>query len=398
MRRLPTVNLHFITWNSVTAASKDILELWKQPYLHLFLLPIDDPSQLQNKGRLQSWLEALAQRKGPWGLVLFVTGGTNGTTRPPSVDLSSGGKTVRSAILRLGAAGPELVESLRFACASAFQAQLLGLEEEVRRLEARRPFPGWNFCTYFVCKENMAIHYSRVGLDEDALQQYDQLETTLAEVESSLEGQMTGFDSENSSPHYLTQPFGKWALPEVRKTIYENSVELSSIRAYIFAKQSHLMLSLGRTSELLARARRFITIECIKLEEIGAEEREKWSLRTTLALLSLSGAFAEEPLNSIQQTELFIVAKSNLERLAEPRIPAFARKHSLSALPLLSLAVENHLSRDMGEWDLEEILDSPALFDTAHGLLVHRAIEGCARFKLFRKCNGLKRDRVALNM
>lgn len=395
MRRLPAVNLQFVPLSTL-GSPKELLDAWKHPYLHLFLLPVDDTTQQQNKARLQAWLESLAGRKGQWGLVLMVTGAMVPTTgKPPSVDLAAGGKLVRSAVLRLGSPGPELAEALRLACASAFHDQAMALEEEVRRLEARRPFPGWNFFTYLVCKENLAFHYGRVGLHEEALQQYDQLEATLSEVENAADGQITANSVDDTAPYFQTRPFAEWTEPEVRKAIYENTMTLPSVRAYLFARQSFLILRLGLASEFLARGRLFISRQV----KGNGDDCKKWSFRTALALLSLSSPSPGELCGEdLQRTELYIVAKHNLELLAESRITAFARKHSLSVIPVSEEGSCRDLPEDIGKWQLDEILRDPRIFDYAYRQLVDQAIKGCARLNLHRKLIGLRRDHVALNM
>lgn len=64
----------------------------------------------------------------------------------------------------------------------------MGFEEDARKLDAQRLFPGWNYCQYFIMKENLAYVYDLIGLHHEALVQYDELE---AQFFQSLTGKLS---------------------------------------------------------------------------------------------------------------------------------------------------------------------------------------------------------------
>lgn len=68
---------------------------------------------------------------------------------------------------------------------AAFDANVLSTEEELRKLDAQRTVPGWNYCVFFERKEGLAFAFESIGLKEDAVMVYDELE---AGFEQSLKG------------------------------------------------------------------------------------------------------------------------------------------------------------------------------------------------------------------
>ncbi|KAK6373228.1 hypothetical protein LTR64_005150 [Lithohypha guttulata] len=76
----------------------------------------------------------------------------------------------------------DLVEKLKVAILQSFDARVAQYEEDIREREAQRSLPGWNFCTFFILKEGLARGFENVGLLEDALQIYEQLDVGLDAV------------------------------------------------------------------------------------------------------------------------------------------------------------------------------------------------------------------------
>jgi hypothetical protein len=59
---------------------------------------------------------------------------------------------------------------------ASFSATLAQVEEDARRLDSQRLVPGWNYCQYFVLKESIALTFERMGMAEEALLHYEELE------------------------------------------------------------------------------------------------------------------------------------------------------------------------------------------------------------------------------
>ena len=70
----------------------------------------------------------------------------------------------------------ELVLNMKEAILKSFDTRVSQYEEDIRERENQRSLPGWNFCTFFVLKEGLARGFENVGLLDDALAVYSELE------------------------------------------------------------------------------------------------------------------------------------------------------------------------------------------------------------------------------
>lgn len=73
----------------------------------------------------------------------------------------------------------DLVEKIKTAILHSFDVRVAQYEDDIRERESQRNLPGWNFCTFFILKEGLARGFENVGLLEDALQIYEELDLGL---------------------------------------------------------------------------------------------------------------------------------------------------------------------------------------------------------------------------
>lgn len=64
----------------------------------------------------------------------------------------------------------------------SFDSRVLQYEEDIRKMDAQRNLPGWNYCTFFILKEGLALSFEHMLLLEDALIQYDELEASFFQL------------------------------------------------------------------------------------------------------------------------------------------------------------------------------------------------------------------------
>ena len=64
----------------------------------------------------------------------------------------------------------------------SFDSRVLQYEEDIRKMDAQRTLPGWNYCTFFILKEGLAQSFEHMLLLEDALIQYDELEASFFQM------------------------------------------------------------------------------------------------------------------------------------------------------------------------------------------------------------------------
>ncbi|CAG0883335.1 unnamed protein product [Darwinula stevensoni] len=74
-----------------------------------------------------------------------------------------------------------LLARLRHLVLSAYNKSLSRYEEEMRARRERRTEVSWDFCSYFAFQEELAFVYELLGLYEDALVQYDELDALFSQ-------------------------------------------------------------------------------------------------------------------------------------------------------------------------------------------------------------------------
>lgn len=150
----------------------------------------------------------------------------------------------------------------------SFDLRVSQYEEDIRKNDAQRSFPGWNFNTFFILKEGLARGFESVGLVEDALLGYDELSIGLDSVirDQSSENaqgsvllshsddlyqiaaeiaQQDGKD-ESASAIHEDRPINA-LKKDYRGLILANNISIFDFRLYIFARQMFLLLRLGNS-------------------------------------------------------------------------------------------------------------------------------------------------------
>ncbi len=81
---------------------------------------------------------------------------------------------------------------LRQALMAAFGRALAKFEEMVRTQREHRNDAQWNFCNYFLLQEQMAFVFESLGLHDEALVQYDELDALFTQfvLNSAVAGRL----------------------------------------------------------------------------------------------------------------------------------------------------------------------------------------------------------------
>jgi hypothetical protein len=155
----------------------------------------------------------------------------------------------------------------------SFDLRVSQYEENIRKNEEKRSFPGWNFNTFFMLKEGLARGFESVGLVEDALLGYDELSVGLDTVirdqakdeaqgsvimshsedlytkaQEILQQSQTDGDAARDSQANLhdDQPINV-KKKDYRDMILGNKISIFDFRSYVFARQMSLLLRLGNS-------------------------------------------------------------------------------------------------------------------------------------------------------
>ncbi|RMZ91692.1 hypothetical protein DV736_g1052, partial [Chaetothyriales sp. CBS 134916] len=73
----------------------------------------------------------------------------------------------------------DLVSNLKEVILKSFSTRVEQYEDDIRERESQKNLPGWNFCTFFLLKEGLAREFESVGLHDDALGVYNEMELDL---------------------------------------------------------------------------------------------------------------------------------------------------------------------------------------------------------------------------
>jgi hypothetical protein len=174
----------------------------------------------------------------------------------------------------------DLIAKIKSLILASFDMRVTQYEEDIREKDTQRTLPGWNFCTFFILKEGLARGFESVGLVEDALVGYDELNVGLDTViHEQLEtgsperhgGEMLTFtedlrdiaeraletvtrdssddDGDDTDSNPAGPRFEEIAISSTTKAyrdmILANKVSVFDFRCYIFSRQIALLLRLG---------------------------------------------------------------------------------------------------------------------------------------------------------
>ncbi|KAG8193047.1 hypothetical protein JTE90_028159 [Oedothorax gibbosus] len=154
-----------------------------------------------------------------------------------------------------------LLQRIRKLLLQAYSRQLTSFEDHMRTQRERRNENGWSFQSFFFLQEELAFVLEMLGLYDEALIQYDELDALFTQfVINSNVGDM---------PEWLTcfsRPCDIWSgvcllrekSIELRKVLIAGNACLLDLRNYLFARQCALLLLLCRPWEMAQRTLPFL--------------------------------------------------------------------------------------------------------------------------------------------
>ena len=170
----------------------------------------------------------------------------------------------------------DLTAKLKSLILASFGLRVSQYEEDIKEKEMQRNLPGWNFNTFFVLKEGLAMGFENMGLLEDALMVYRELAVGLTAV---VDGQEDDKVDNQQTTHFSlctdelkaafeqaiavsrtdgqqgnkdlrpTLDLGALVLDTERKPfrnlILESNISVFDFQSYVFARQMVLLLRLA---------------------------------------------------------------------------------------------------------------------------------------------------------
>ncbi|KAJ1879534.1 hypothetical protein H4R99_005522 [Coemansia sp. RSA 1722] len=258
------------------------------PLLHLYIVDSDTDADTYKgvvRPRAKAWVARVSQRRGASWLMIYVPGvaemqrmstaqGSFLSKRTTTFDrLRSDFQTrkeTRVVLLR-----NDQVESwnaailaVRDLTVAALEDRAAALGDEIRRMDANRLLPGWNYCGFFVLKERLIALHRLMGLRAEALAQYDELEALFFQL---LDAQRLAWfaafgggqrgDDFTDLLHTRKKPY--------RALMVANDITIFDFRMYLFGCQCQLLVADELYVELAARAQRFVPALSQAMREPG---------------------------------------------------------------------------------------------------------------------------------
>ncbi|KAJ2453785.1 hypothetical protein EV183_001982 [Coemansia sp. RSA 2336] len=281
-----------IAVNQEHASSEELVLPGQQSHalLHMYLVTIgeheSDTHKAEARARAKAWATKAAQHKGASWLVIFVPS-TNDTAQRASAGpkflnmratiydrLRSDIQSRRDAnhVVQLR---PEAIDSwnslflaVRERAVQGLEDRVMTLGEEIRRLDANRMLPGWNYCRFFMVKETLVSLYRALGLNDEALAQYDELEAAFFQL---LDARQLAWFSKfggGADGDDFTDILDANKKP-YRRQIADNTISLFDFRVYLFGQQSRLLIEMRQFEEFVVRAQRFVATLSLAMREAG---------------------------------------------------------------------------------------------------------------------------------
>ncbi|XP_039289601.1 trafficking protein particle complex subunit 10 [Nilaparvata lugens] len=154
-----------------------------------------------------------------------------------------------------------LMVNMRLLLLAAYDKTLLRFEEVIREQREKRNQPGWSFCKYFLLQEELAFVLEMLGIYDEALVQYDELDALFTQfVLNSNFGDipewLAGFQGPLQSWPGLTLKHK--VNNELRSLIQKNKISLLQFRSYLFSRQCSMLLFSFKPWEVAQRTLQFL--------------------------------------------------------------------------------------------------------------------------------------------
>ncbi|XP_037301824.1 trafficking protein particle complex subunit 10 [Manduca sexta] len=281
----------FIKYNNEKAQSD--VNLMKRPILHMYWTDCVDVEYYKTTLRedVETWLKQL-EKAGitDWMIVQVETYDIRKTNkllpRTTVLDKIKGDFAIKQtedrfisvinpikSEARSAESWRALVAKVRHFILVAYNKALIKFEEYMREQREKRNDPEWDFCKYFLLQEQLAFVLEMLGLYDEALVQYDELDALFSQF--VLNSNVT------ESPKWLDtfrQPVTSWQavrltalVPQhLRELIMKKKASLLDFRSYLFQRQSAMLLLTCKPWEIASRCLSTVHSTAVELRVVGA--------------------------------------------------------------------------------------------------------------------------------
>ncbi|KZC10834.1 Trafficking protein particle complex subunit 10 [Dufourea novaeangliae] len=331
--------------------SKDVLpaekdwHLIKQPIFHIYWSECSDVDTYKAsiKDDIDSWLKTLLQYHiQDWMIVLVETYDIKKTNKllPRTTVLdkirsdfaSKNGDRCFSVInsvkseMRSAESWRGLVNRMRQLMLMAYDKTLSRFEDVIREQKENRNHPTWNFCHFFLLQEELAFVLQMLGLHDEALVQYDELDALFTQF-------VLDFNL-GDTPNWLNlfqTPLNNWGgvnlsngtNHHLRYLLAECKASLLDLRSYLFSRQCAMLLALNKPWEVAQRCLSFVhnTLSELRILEVQRPEGsiECWSFLCALEVLQAC-QLSSYNIDNNEQLDLCSLHTASLWALARDKL------------------------------------------------------------------------------
>jgi hypothetical protein len=197
----------------------------------------------------------------------------------------------------------------------SFDSRVLQYEEDIRKMDAQRTTPGWNYCTFFILKEGLAQSFEHMLLLEDALIQYDELEASFFQL--LRDKQLTWFTrTGGTAPGDDSANVLDLTLKDYRTLILANNISIFDFRVYLFARQAFLLTALGKYADICARARDYVATMARTLrndrEDASISFIESWVFSASMQIIQVTKQGPKSQALSAATGDLLVMARTQV--------------------------------------------------------------------------------------
>lgn len=292
----PIRNVHigatFVPFSSLALPKPGQWDLIRKPVFHIYWTDCTDVDLYKNNVRedIETWIKELNSRDISDWLIVVVENYDGKRTkqlipRTTVLDkirvdfaLKQGDRCI--SVINPGKSENKtadswrgLVSRIRHLLLVAYARALSRLEDHVRQQREKRNELGWDFMKYFVLQEELAQVLEMLGLNDEALVQYDELDALFSQF-------VVNFTScDNLKWLYQFQkPLERWHGLKLAPTLLPSNPSILELRAYLFSKQAQMLLLTNRIWEMASRCLPFLHT-CVKelnILEITAPPGAVW--------------------------------------------------------------------------------------------------------------------------
>lgn len=258
------------------------------PFFHMFWTDCQDFEEYRSdlKEKIAKWVKRIKANSGIDWLIIQVNspGSLKGNKPKLQLPRSSlfdriksdfGGGKANDRCIQLWepskhelTGNPRSVESwsafmnkLRQSVLTAIDRNLRKFEEKVRSIRDKRTERSWDFTDYFLCHEQVAMVYEIMGLNEEALIHYDEVDALMNQLMIKIKfseqpGCLAPFAGECWC--WDGASISQDSEKKLRASIKKKEATLLDLRNYLFIRQCALLFQLDRVQDVLQRMLEFM--------------------------------------------------------------------------------------------------------------------------------------------